>query len=811
MEKLTEKIDALFAENKGAEAEALMLQALGELEERLAREEGNPQLLADMVPLLNELTGYCRETGQAARSYAYAERALETLATLGMEGSIAYATTLLNAANAYRASGRLEDSLQTYEQVAGIYKQQLEPEDMLWANFFNNLSLLYQEMGRFDLAKESLLKALSIVLQKPDTIFEQAVTYTNLANSCLELRQGEEARKYLTGAILLFEKYNIRDSHYFAALASMGTYHYQKEEYEKAGECFEKAMAGLEASLGRNEYYYRLQENLRMCWEAAHGEGKEAPKVQGADREGAKVLLPKKGLALCREYYEAYGRPMLEREFAPYINKIAVGLMGEGSDCFGFDDGFSMDHDWGPRFMMWVSRETYEEIGERLEEAYEKLPTQFQGYDYKESRQGKHRRGVFVIQEYFAELLGTEHPVTGAQGGTDFSTAKVGMVPGAAGKFPWEKVEPHRLAAATNGIIFTDPEGVVTGIRSLLKNHYPKGLKLIRIAEAAARFAQCGQYNYGRMLKRGDKVTAQMMLSDAVKEALKLLYYAEDRYPPHDKWLYRGLQEIEACGEVLELIRQLTDCAPREREYYVEEIGKAVALFLYRKHIISDVEPYLEAHVGELLFKANVAELSTRELAEEIAKLEFEAFDKVKNYGGRADCQDDWFTFSIMRKSQYYTWDKDMLLQYYYDFKRELDRGHNLIEEKYGRMMESTAPDEFAKISASFPAISDGKRKLIENIVGMQVAWMEAFAEEYPHLAGNARSIHTYEDHLYNTSYETYLRGEISTYSDKMLELYGRYIVNYAKNGGNPAKDIMEHSVLMYGYEGLEEAEGVCE
>ena len=84
---------------------------------------------------------------------------------------------------------------------------------------------------------------------------------------------------------------------------------------------------------------------------------------------------------------------------------------------------------------------------------------------------------------------------------------------------------------------------------------------------------------------------------------------------------------------------------------------------------------------------------------------------------------------------------------------------------------------------------------------------MEEFALKYPHLAGNARSIHTYEDHLYNTSYETYLRGEISTYSDKMLELYGRYIVNYAKNGENPARDIMEQSVLMYGYESLEEAE----
>ena len=228
---------------------------------------------------------------------------------------------------------------------------------------------------------------------------------------------------------------------------------------------------------------------------------------------------------------------------------------------------------------------------------------------------------------------------------------------------------------------------------------------------------------------------------------------------------------------------------------------------LYQKEYISDTESYLDVHVGELLFKAGIAEQSKAELAENIAKLEFEAFDKVKNLGGRADCQDDWFTFSVMRMSQYLTWDRTMLMQYYYDFTREYENGHNLIEEKYGRMMKSTAPAEYEQIKDHFPIISKQKEAIIETIVAMQVGWMEAFAADYPHLAGNARSIHTYEDNPWNTSYETYLRGEISTYSDKMLQLYGQHIVKLAREERNPAKEIMEHSVLMYGYEGLEDAE----
>lgn len=799
MDNLTEKIDALYAENLGAQAEMLMLSALKEKEESLKCDRKgqwkdtpqNKYVLTQMLQLLNELIGYYRETSQAALSYEYADKALQVLKWFKLEGSIPYATTLLNIANAYRAGGRLEDSLSTYEQVAVIYREKLQPMDVSWASFYNNLSLLYQEMKRFDLAKESLLKALEIVLTKPNTIFEQAVTYTNLANTCLALGQGEEASKYFTGAILLFEKHNIKDSHYCAALASMGTYYYQNKKYEKALECFEKAMAGIEVSLGRNEHYHRMEENARLCREALGSAGTKPESVavqeEAVKGESSGILLPKKGLELCREYYETYGKPMIQKDFPQYADKIAVGLVGEGSDCFGYDDGFSMDHDWGPRFYMWVSAQTYAEIGKQLEEAYQKLPKEVQGYMYKESRQANNRQGVFVIEEFYGKLLGVEN----------FSTENI----------CWENLAPERLAVATNGEVFIDDEGEFSRIRAFLNSGYPQWLKYTRMAESAARFSQAGQYNFSRMRKRGEEVSAQMMLWNGVKEALLLLYYMADQYPPHEKWLMRGLRDEAEYEGILNKLEALASLAPEVAAQKIEEIAEELALLLYRKDIISDVEPYLEEHVAELLFKAQASKLSVQELAEQVTKLEFEAFDKVKNYGGRADCQDDWFTFSIMRKSQYYTWDKTMLLQYYYDFSRELSKGHNLIEEKYGRMMESTAPEEYAKISAGFPAISDKKRQIIENIVSMQVAWMEEFATKFPHLAGNARSIHTYEDHLYNTSYETYLRGEISTYSDKMLELYGRYIVAYAKNGGNPARDIMEQSVLMYGYESLEEAE----
>ena len=803
MDNLTEQIDRLFAEKRGAEAEKLLEQALAEAYEN--------QYFFDAVPILNELIGYCRETSQVERSYAYAEEVQEILQNLGLEGSLHHGTTLLNIANAYRAGGRLEDSLEKYGQVAEIYEELLSEDDMLWASLHNNISLLYQEMGRFDLAKEALLKALEIVVRKKDTIFEQAVTYTNLANTCLQLGQGEEAKQYFTGAILLFEKYDIKDTHYCAALSSLGTYYFQKKEYEKAEEYFVKAMEGIEAHLGRNEYYYRMQENAGLCRElcalqSGAQDFNDAKAAGGPVEEQVSQEDFISGLALSREYYETYGKPMIENRFPQYVDKIAVGLVGEGSDCFGFDDAFSRDHDWGPGFCMWLSDETYAEIGEELQEAYESLPKEYKGYEYRESLQGQGRRGVQRISDFYEGLLGKENCPKDwkAFGGAYEENTDANEQCRA---LHWEAIPKHRLAAAVNGEVFRDEEGTFTAIRDRLQTGYPERLRYLEIAEGVAKFSQSLQYNYGRMLKRGDRATAQMILAEGVKEALKLLYLVAGEYAPHDKWLWAGLRKKPAYSEILVLLEKLLLEPTTDKEAQIEIIGEKIAFLLYGSDYISDVNPFLQEHVGELLYKAGIVEKSKEELAEQIARQEFAAFDKVKNQGGRADCQDDWFTFSIMRKSQYLTWNRTMLLQYAYDFDRELSRGHNLIEEKYGRMEESTAPSEYEKIKEHFPEISPQKKQIIEEVVALQVQWMEEFAAEYPKLAGNARSIHTYEDTPWNTSYETYLRGELGTYSENTFILYGRFITGLLRENRNLAYETMENTAKLYGYESVEEAE----
>lgn len=766
-ETIIAEYDALLDRQQKEEAQKVLEQGIRQAVE----EEDDGALLT----LLNEMIGYMRETSQVEASYRYAETALKLMDKMEIEGSAAYATTLLNIANAYRAGGRLEDSMGFYKEVLKLYEELLPRTDMLFASLYNNVSLLYQEQGDFEKARENLLKALEIVKVNENVAFEEAVTYANLAAACLRTGREEEGAEYARMALRLFEQIQVKDSHYCAALSALGTYYYQRGEYAKAASYFEQAMEGMKAFLGENEYYHRLEENLKAC----------------------RAALGEKGMQLCREYFETYGKPMLQEKFPEYENRIAAGLCGEGSDCFGWDDTLSQDHDWGPGFCLWVSDEVYGQIGEKLQQAYEELPAEFKGYHRAQGKRVEKRRGVQTIRGFYERLLG--------QGNIQKFTADI-----QEGDVNWAELSDEGLSAAVNGEVFCDGEGSFSAIRSFLQKGFPRRMRYLKIAEACAKFSRGAQYNFGRMKKRGDETAAFLSLAEGLKYGAKLFYYMENRYPPHDKWLIHGLYEAESTREAAALLEKVVKAAAGEladTQSAIEELAALAADRLYEGDFTGSREPYLDAHTEELLQKAACFARTKEELAEEIARTEFAAFDKVRNKGGRASCQNNWPTFSIMRKSQYLTWNEEMLAQYLYDFKAALAMGRNMIEEKYGRMMESTVPEEYAEIKGYLPPLSEEKKAIIEAVTEIQVKCMEEFAASYPRLAENARNIHTYEDGAENTSYETYLRGELGTYSDKMLELYGRFIVQLCREGKNIAAMTMENSARFYGYTSLEDAE----
>lgn len=726
----------------------------------------------------NEQIGYYRSISNYEEALKISKEMLELVKELGLQESEAHGTTLLNAATAYRAAGMCEKAIAMYRAAEQIFKN-LGIQDERLAGLYNNMSMACQQKEDYGTAESCLLQALAIVRNLPDHKVEEATTYANLASVCYEKEEFAQGIEYVQRAIERFEECEEKDAHYCGALALLAQGHYEQGELEKAISAYTEALREILAHFGKNESYAMTCENCAIVLSKA-GFAKEAEYLKKEAKETYEnIRRPKKeisGLELSKCYYETYGKAMLKEQFPEYADRVAAGLVGHGSECLGFDDMWSKDHDFGPGFCLWLTEEDYEKVGQKMQEAYEALPKAFMGYPARNtSKRGGGRVGVLSIPEFYEEFTGN-----GA----------------------WSEMEDEKLAMAVNGEVFDDPLGEFSAIREQLQNGMPFAVWKRRLANAVALTAQAGQYNYGRCKKRNDIVAANLALDEFVREGMRTAYLLNRRYMPYYKWAWRGLENLERLSELKPLFEQVLS-SEGERESVVEEICARLLEELKRQNLTYGEETFLELHVERIL----EAKEEMNPIIEQIVEMEWEMFQNVRNTGGRAACQDDFETFDVMRKSQFLTWNLPLLESYWQDLQEGKAQGRNLVMEKYAYMMESTAPKEYEAIATGLPKISEEKQAMVEQIVAIQVGWREEFAEKYPHLSGQARIIHTSEDTLYDISFETYLRGELKTYSMQTLVLYGRRIVAFVQEQKNMTEEIMRYTTAFYGYKTLEDAE----
>ena len=195
-------------------------------------------------------------------------------------------------------------------------------------------------------------------------------------------------------------------------------------------------------------------------------------------------------------------------------------------------------------------------------------------------------------------------------------------------------------------------------------------------------------------------------------------------------------------------------------------------------------------------------------MVETVIRLEWDQFQRTDNEGGRAACQGNWPMFHEMRLSQFLTWTPALLASYENDL-RQADRvGRNLVTEKYARMMASTAPDIYReRIEPYIPRLSAQRVARQEHVIARQVAWAREFAGRWPALGEAMRVLTTAEDTPEQTSFETYLRGELGTYSDTTFDEYERLAAHITEQGGNLTEQIVRNTVRLEGYAGLDEAQ----
>ena len=289
------------------------------------------------------------------------------------------------------------------------------------------------------------------------------------------------------------------------------------------------------------------------------------------------------GIELARSYYETYGEPMLKEEFPELIPLIACGIAGSGSECFGFDDDLSRDHDFEPGFCIFLPDENKVDrrTSFRLERAYAKLPGEFMGV----------RRSLM-------------QPVGGARRGVirmdDFFTAKTGRPDGMLTDEEWLSVPEESLAEATNGAVFADGSGELTRIRQHL-SFYPEEIRRKKIAGHLLLMAQAGQYNYMRCIGHGEEAAAQLAVCEFVKSAVSVIFLLNREYQPFYKWCFRALRALPELSFEAELFEFLltSDNRPamaEEKSKVTEGIAADVIDVLMQQELTKAVCGDLEKH-----------------------------------------------------------------------------------------------------------------------------------------------------------------------------------------------------------------------
>ncbi|PNS43109.1 DUF4037 domain-containing protein [Gardnerella vaginalis] len=578
-----------LAESQEANAQALQLSVLNELM-GFYRSRGeyakNQPIINRALNLANEMQLAGTEAGtttlinaatslRASGDYNRAEKIYtqalnESSTTLG-DKNRKLAALHNNLSMLYSETGRTHDAIEELNQALEILQNtSTDPErDIDIAATHTNLALaMLQECSKectkecsqeyqqecsqefqHECSQELQQKCSQEYQQKFARPDENTNSKSATLNSAFE-HASTSVRMYIAGN-------NENQPHYASALAGFAQVQCERGEYSDAVKAYSKALDLIAKCYGKDSESYAITlENLQQTRKLAENVTETSKKVSAIQqienqhienqhitaKNTASQSSPtphiKNGMQLSQSYWQTYGKPLLDQpKFAKYKNRIAAGLVGHGSECYGFDDEISRDHDFGPGFCLWLTDEDYAKIGADLQAAYDVLPQRYAGFGSREetprakSCESSKRVGVFSTAKFFENLTG-------------FPTAPSQNEP-----HLWLSLNESTLAAATNGKIFADPLGEFSKARQSFKL-MPDDVRISLISRRLGMMAQAGQYNFPRMIARKDASAAWLSINEFVRATASIVFLLNNPisagYLPYYKWQFAALRKLSA-------------------------------------------------------------------------------------------------------------------------------------------------------------------------------------------------------------------------------------------------------------------------
>lgn len=231
------------------------------------------------------------------------------------------------------------------------------------------------------------------------------------------------------------------------------------------------------------------------------------------------------GIEISTNFINEIVLPVLKKELPDDYARLAVAIIGTGSEILGLDDEISRDHHWGPRANVMYLRADEARLGKRIQTILQtKLPKTYLQYEVHADLKSMISICTTSVEDFFETILGVP----------DLPQRDL----------DWLKLCEVDLLHVTGGKVVYDGPGELTRYRRHLA-YYPDNVWKKRVADWCAYAAHReGAYNVQRSSRRGDEITSTMYLGQAFKRIMEMCFVLNRQYAPYTKWLNRTYRRL---------------------------------------------------------------------------------------------------------------------------------------------------------------------------------------------------------------------------------------------------------------------------
>lgn len=566
IDEIMKEVHSLWRQGREKEMAPLLEEAIN-----LCKLQNNNLKL---IELLNEYGGCLRNLGEFDKAISAIKESIEVYEKSNLSNEIAYATSIMNLANIYREKKDYFNA-EKYFNISKSIFDKLGDKSYSYVGLLNNFSLLYKEIGDYSSAEKMQLESIRILEKNSKMNVPLAISYNNLYEIQKLAKSNSSSIENLKKAEqILLKETGTNHPLYASVLNNMADYEFSNKNYNEALSLYKKALEIVRTCYGeKSEAFLSVSKNIDFvedfiktlsikepsCSDLENNfETKKSDYITSngidyikSEEIDYKNSNSKRLTGLERaEIVAKYTSEFIKVKYPDLYSRICLALVGVGSECLGFDDEISEDHDFSSRCQLFLDDSDYKTYKSDLESSLKIFCKDLESLTSNLKDVNVEIMPISNFYKYYT--LFENGPKTESE---------------------YRKVPMDLLCVATNGKVFLDNLGKFSEIRNRLLNFYPEDIRLKKIAFQLNKMAQSGQYNYSRMIKRGDTVAANIAQGEFVKHYLEFVHLLNKKYMPFYKWSYRSACSLEILGNFTqENLKKLSEASIYEKESIIEKI-----------------------------------------------------------------------------------------------------------------------------------------------------------------------------------------------------------------------------------------------